>query len=65
MDGVKKQMTTLSETYFAADEQQVLDIMVGAKSIVTELVDATKQFKTALQLKNGGDTSWTFRIWNT
>ncbi|MDN5944158.1 MAG: helicase-exonuclease AddAB subunit AddA, partial [Lactiplantibacillus plantarum] len=47
VDGVKKQMTTLSETYFAADEQQVLDIMVGAKSIVTELVDATKQFKTA------------------
>ncbi|KLD60878.1 hypothetical protein WP50_06720 [Lactiplantibacillus plantarum] len=47
VDGVKKQMTTLSETYFAADEQQVLDIMVGAKSIVTEHVDANEQIKTA------------------
>ena len=47
VDGVKKQMTTIGETYFAADEQQVLDIMVGARAIVTELVRATKQFSTA------------------
>ncbi|MBQ0836639.1 helicase-exonuclease AddAB subunit AddA [Lactiplantibacillus pentosus] len=47
IDGIKKQMATLSERYFAAEEQQVLDIMVGAKAIVQELVKATSQFGTA------------------
>ncbi|AVK63562.1 helicase-exonuclease AddAB subunit AddA [Lactobacillus sp. CBA3606] len=47
VDGIKKQLKQLSDRYFAADEQQVLDIMTGAAAIVTELVQATQQFKTA------------------
>ncbi|WP_338209773.1 helicase-exonuclease AddAB subunit AddA [Lactiplantibacillus paraxiangfangensis] len=47
VDGVKKQMGSIGETYFAADEQQVLDVMAGAAAIVQELVRATLCFKEA------------------
>ncbi|WP_048000353.1 helicase-exonuclease AddAB subunit AddA [Lactiplantibacillus herbarum] len=47
VDNVKKRMTALSTTYFAADEQQVLDIMTGSKAIVQELVHASQLFSTA------------------
>lgn len=47
VDSVKKQMGTIKETYFAADEQQVLDIMTGSEALVKELVKATQLFKAA------------------
>lgn len=47
VDAAKKTIKQLKETYFNADEQTVLDIMVGARAIVTELVRATLTFKAA------------------
>ncbi|WP_318765578.1 helicase-exonuclease AddAB subunit AddA [Lactiplantibacillus carotarum] len=47
VDSVKQQLGKVSEAYFAADEQQVLDIMTGAEAIVKELVAATLAFKAA------------------
>ncbi|RRK10665.1 helicase-exonuclease AddAB subunit AddA [Lactiplantibacillus garii] len=51
VDDVKKQMGNLAESYFAADEEQVLDVMTGAEAIVRELVRATQRFKAAFALE--------------
>lgn len=47
VQAVKDQLKQLSESYFAADEQQVLAVMHGSAALVTELVQATLKFKDA------------------
>lgn len=44
---VKDQIKQLTESYFAADESQILAIMHGSAELVTELVKATLVFKEA------------------